>query len=110
MLIELLSGRPPFAGLNSYRDLLEAKRSLPRRLHELLPEEVSCNELLMNFCSRLIAPDPMQRFPTAEAADMQNEGAASFHRQLVKGDLASEYVNEIRLWLEEFKELESESP
>ncbi len=28
------------------------------------------------------------------------QGAASFHRQLVKGDLASEYGNEIRVWLE----------
>ena len=34
------------------------------------------------------------------------EGAASFHRQLIKGDLASEYDNEIRLWLEELKELD----
>ena len=32
---------------------------------------------------------------------LQHDGAASFHRQLVKGDLASEYENEIRLWLEE---------
>jgi hypothetical protein len=34
------------------------------------------------------------------------EGAASFHRQLIKGDLASEYDNEIRLWLEELEELD----
>jgi serine/threonine protein kinase len=108
VLIELLAGQPPFAGLNNYRDLLEAKRLLPRRLRDLLPHEVACNSLLMNFCSRLIATDPMQRFPSAEAADMQNEGAAGFHRQLVKGDMASEYENEIRLWLEEFKELEQD--
>ena len=48
----------------------------------------------------------MRRFPSAEAADLVKEGAASFHRQLIKGDLASEYDNEIRLWLEEIKELE----
>ena len=31
------------------------------------------------------------------------EGAASFHRQLIKGDLASEYENELRLWLDELE-------
>lgn len=101
VLIELLAGQPVFAGLSKYRELLEAKRVLPQRLSQLLPQEVVCNELLMNFCRGLIAPDPMRRFPNAEAADLVKEGAASFHRQLIKGDLASEYENEIRLWLEE---------
>ena len=77
------------------------KRLLPQRLPDILPKEVVCNELLMNFCRGLIAPDPMRRFPSAEAADLKEEGAAAFHRQLIKGDLASEYENEIRLWLEE---------
>ena len=31
------------------------------------------------------------------------EGAAGFHRQLILGGLASEYDNEIRLWLEELQ-------
>lgn len=103
VLIEMLSGDQPFAGMNTLRDLLEAKRLLPHRLPQLLPQEVVCNELLMNFCRTLIAPDPMRRFPNAEAADLLKEGAAAFHRQLIKGDLASEYENEIRLWLEELE-------
>ncbi len=103
VLIEMLSGEQPFAGLNTLRELLEAKRVLPQRLPQLLPQEVVCNELLMNFCRTLIAPDPMRRFPNAEAADLLKEGAAAFHRQLIKGDLASEYENEIRLWLEELE-------
>ncbi len=101
VLIEMLSGRQPFAGLTTYRELLEAKRFLAQRLPQILPQEVVCSELLMSFCRGLIAPDPMRRFPSAEAADLVKEGAASFHRQLIKGDLASEYENEIRLWLEE---------
>jgi serine/threonine protein kinase len=105
-LIEMLAGAPPFAGLTSFRDLLEAKRFLAQRLPRILPEEVVCNELLMNFCRGLIAPDPMRRFPSAEAADLLKEGAANFHRQLIKGDLASEYDNEIRLWLEELENLD----
>jgi len=99
VLIEILSGRPPFAGLDSYRDLLEAKRSIVHRLGQLLPSEVTCNELLMGFIRRLIAPDPNRRFPGAEDADLAKEGAASFHRQLIVGGLASEYENEIRAWL-----------
>ncbi|MGD9723416.1 MAG: serine/threonine-protein kinase [Pirellulales bacterium] len=101
VLIETLAGQSAFAGAHSYRELLEAKRSLPQRLPDLLPQDVVCNELLMNFCRGLIAPDPMRRFPNAEAADLVKEGAASFHRQLIKSDLASEYENEIRVWLEE---------
>lgn len=99
VLIEMLSGMQPFAGLSGYRDLLEAKRLLAQRLPQFLPEEVVINELLMSFIRGLIAPDPMRRFPSAEAADTVKDGAANFHRQLIKGDLASEYENEIRLWL-----------
>ncbi len=106
VLIEMLSGSPPFAGLSNYGDLLEAKRFLAQRLPHILPPEVVVNELLMNFCRGLIAPDPVRRFPSAEAADLVKEGAASFHRQLIKGDLASEYDNEIRLWLEEIQDLD----
>ncbi len=105
VLVEMLAGTPPFDGQTSYRDLLEAKRFLAQRLSHLLPEEVVSSQLLMNFCRGLIAPDPMRRFPSAEAADLVKEGAASFHRQLVKGDLASEYDNEIRLWLEELEDV-----
>jgi serine/threonine-protein kinase len=106
VLIELLAGRPMFSGITTYRELLEAKRTLPQKLGAILPQEVTVNDLLMNFCRLLIAPDPAKRFPSAEAADMLQEGAAAFHRQLVKSDLAAEYGNEIRLWLEELKDLE----
>jgi eukaryotic-like serine/threonine-protein kinase len=103
VLIEMLAGRSPFAGMTTYKDLLEAKRSLAHKLPSILPAEVTCNELLMNFCRGLIAPDPTRRFPSAEAADLVKEGAASFLRQLIVGGLASEYENELRLWLEELQ-------
>jgi len=101
VLVEMLSGQPPFAGLKTRTQLLEAKRVLPQRLPQIMPEEVAINSLLMNFCRTLIAPDPTRRFPSAEAADMLHDGAAAFHRQLIKGDLAAEYDNELRLWLGE---------
>ena len=100
VLIEMLAGVSPFAGLTTYGELLEAKRGLDRRLPELLPPEVAGNELLLNLCQRMTSPDPARRFPSAQAADLDRKGAANFHRQLVKGDLASEYENDIRVWLE----------
>ena len=107
ILVELMAGRSPFEGLTTLRELLEAKRMLAQRLPEFLPGDVTCNELLMNFCRGLVSADPMRRFPDAEAAEMLKEGAAAFHRQLVLGNMSSEYPNEIRLWLEELKELDS---
>ncbi len=101
VLVEMLAGRPPFAGLNTYDELRAAKQSLEARLPELLPQEVSCNDLLLSLCRRLIAFDPGRRFASAEAADLERKGAAEFHRQLVRGGLASEYENDIRVWLEQ---------
>jgi serine/threonine-protein kinase len=102
VLVELLSGQPPFSGsLDTHEQLLDAKRTLPDRLPQLLPAELSHNETLMLFCRRLVSPDPQDRFASAEDADLGDGGAASIQRQLVKMDLASEYANEIRLWLQD---------
>lgn len=101
VLIELLSGQPLFAGINDYAKLLEAKRTLPQRLDTLLPDEVTDSDLLMGICRRLTAPDPMLRYGSAEEADTAEMGFAEFQRTLVRGDLASEYENELRVWLEE---------
>jgi eukaryotic-like serine/threonine-protein kinase len=106
VLIELLAGRQAFAGITDMRELKEAKRTLPMRLVDILPEEVLRCELLCSFIRGMIAFDPVRRFPSAEAAELLKEGAAAFHRQLVIGDLASEYDNDIRLWLEELRELD----
>ncbi|MCC6511953.1 MAG: serine/threonine protein kinase [Pirellulaceae bacterium] len=106
VLIEMLAGRPCFTGDMNLRELLEAKRRLPHQLHEILPAEVTCNDHLMNLCKRCIATDPARRFPSAEAAELLEDGAAQFHRQLVFGDLASEYDHDIRVWLEELRQLD----
>jgi serine/threonine-protein kinase len=103
VLVEMLAGVSPFEGLATYRELIDAKCSLEKRLPELLPPEVSCNELLLHLCRKLVMSDPLRRFPSAQAADLDRKGAADFHRQLVKGDLASEYENDIRVWLEQLE-------
>ena len=100
VLVEMLAGRPPFAATPDHDALGAAKRSLPTRLKAILPTEVVCNGLLMSFIARLIAPNPQDRFTSAEEAHFLEQGAAGFHRQLVHGNLASEYGNEIRAWLE----------
>jgi serine/threonine-protein kinase len=100
VLVEMLAGQCPFEGLTTMAELLEAKATLDQRLPQLLPREVGGNELLLHLCQRLVAPRPEARFPSAEAADLERKGAADFHRQLVKGDLASEYATDIRQWLE----------
>jgi len=101
VLVELLAGRPLFAGIKEYGKLLEAKRTLPQRLPRILPPEVTHSELLMTICRRLTAPDPMLRYASAEQADIGREGLGEFQRSLVRGDLASEYESELRSWLEE---------
>jgi len=101
VLIEVLAGRPLFSGLNTLGELLEAKWTLPQRLDRILPDNVADSDLLMSICRRLTAPDPMLRFGSAEDADTGAGGLAEFQRSLVIGDLASEYENELRVWLEE---------
>jgi eukaryotic-like serine/threonine-protein kinase len=103
VLVEMLAGQTLFPGLMTYQDLVAAKALVHKRLPDLLPPEVSTNELLLNLCQRLTANDPAQRMPSAEAAEFGRKGAADFHRQLVKGDLASEYEHDIRAWLKKIE-------
>ena len=79
---------------------------MEQRLPGLLPDAVVSNELLTDFIRGMIAAEPVDRFPTAEDALLVDKGAAAFHRQLVKGDLASEYENDIRIWVEELLEFD----
>lgn len=108
VLIELLAGVNPFSGLSSLADFLKAKWELPSQLDRILPEEVLCNQLLMNFLRGLIAPDPTRRFVSAEEAEHVEQGAAAFHRQLILSNMSTEYDNDIRLWLEELRHLEND--
>lgn len=106
VLIELLAGQPLFSGATELSELIRLKQNLDSRLDSLLPGEVVCNDLLMAFCRSLIAWDPADRFPSADDAQLVDHGAAAFHRQLVKGDMASEYENDLRIWVEELLEFD----
>ncbi len=50
-------------GQTTFSELLEAKRMIVQRLHERLPREVVCNELLMNLIRSLVAPRPGASLP-----------------------------------------------
>lgn len=99
VLIEMLSGIRPFAGLSRQADLLQAKERIVHTLYEILPEQVAASELLMKVIRGLVSPDPLNRFPSAEAADLFEHGAANFNRQLVTSNLGSEYESDLRMWL-----------
>lgn len=107
VLIEMLAGRACFPSDLDLGGLLEAKRNLPSRLPEILPPDVTCNPLLVNFCKKLILTDPMKRFSNARDAELQKDGAAAFHRQLIFGDLASEYEHDLQLWVNEMSRVEN---
>lgn len=102
VLVELLIGQRLFADVTSYVDLIQAKLDLHNDLPNRLPDDFADDEVLLSLIRRLIHPNLPARFPSAEAADLtENFGAAAFQKHLVKGDLSSEYENEIRLWLRE---------
>lgn len=101
VLVEMLSGKYPFIEAADGMELVAAKRNLPDKLEDLLPEDVARNNTLLGLINRLIAANPEDRFSTAEEADLSDWGALPIQRQLVKGDLDSDYANEIRLWLQE---------
>ena len=103
VLIELISGRNPFAGKRTYDEMVEAKQELPNRLEELLPPKLGNKEFLINFCRKLIAVNPEDRFTNAAEAHINHQGAADYHRQLVMDNASEniEYEHEIGLWLEE---------
>lgn len=103
MLIEMLSGSRPFSGLT--RDqLVQAKHEVLERLPALLPlEEFQFSESLIRLLRGLLHPDPALRFPTAEDAELSDEGAAGFLKELVKSDMSDEYATELRLWIAELE-------
>ncbi len=107
VLLELIAGRRLFPRFRSLEALIESKKTIWEWLPELLPPDVWENELLMGLCRGLTDPDPSARFQSAEAAEYLDEhGASAFHRQLIKADLASDYDQDLRIWIEELLEID----
>jgi len=105
VLIEMLTGKLLFKDCNTLDQLLEKKLHLPEELPGLarsVPryENLDLRLDLLELCTKMIAIDPKERFPDAEAADLGKLGAASFHRQLVKHNLSAEYSRDLGWWID----------
>lgn len=104
VLVEMLTGRLLFDHCKTIDELLAAKLTLADRLEALLPAEIRRDAALHALCRKMTAVDPSERFPDAEAAELdRRHGAASFHRRLVKSDLSTEYDRELAWWIESCK-------
>ncbi|MEO2019118.1 MAG: serine/threonine-protein kinase [Fuerstiella sp.] len=103
MLLEMLTGSKPFAGLK-YSELREAKEGVLDRLPGMLPlDTFAYSEMLILLLRKLLHPDPKKRFASAEEAELSDHGAAEFLRELVKGELSQEYASALRRWIAEME-------
>lgn len=103
MLLEMLTGSKPFAGLN-YAELMEAKNSLIEKLPGMLPvDNFPLSERLIPLLQKLVHPNPNKRFSSAEEAELSEEGTAGFLRELVLSERSQEYASELRQWIAEME-------
>lgn len=106
VLLELIAGKNLFQEAKTLDALISAKENLWETVYEQLPSDIADNDLLMGLCRGLTDPDPEARFQSAEAAEYYDDGASAFHRQLIKADLATDYDQDIRVWIDELLEIE----
>ena len=103
VFLELLTGKSLFSRQGTH---LQEKRSICYQIEQILGEPLCYNSVLVEFCKKLVAPNPADRFQSAdEAVTSDANGAAAILRQLVKMDLASEYSNDLRVLLEDLSEM-----
>lgn len=103
MLLEMLTGSKPFAGLN-YSELLEAKNGLIEKLPGMLPiDTFPLSDRLIPLLQKLVHPNPNKRFSSAEEAELSEEGTAGFLRELVLSERSQEYAMELRQWIAEME-------
>lgn len=101
VVLELLSGKYPFAGVADGAELISVKKDIWYRIPELLPKDVARNSTLVTLLSKMIAPNPADRFQSLEEADLSDSGAAEIQRQLVKVNMTTEVENEMRILMQE---------
>ena len=99
--LEMLRGErlfPPEMGTNELA-LLQAKRELPGRLYDLLPEHVRQNAQFLLMLQRLLDPNVAGRFATAEEAEVGSTGLAMLHKQLTLAGKDTDYGRELENYL-----------
>lgn len=103
VVLELLSGKIPFVGVTDKDELIQLKQDMWERVEEILPADVARNSTLVEMISKMIAPDPADRFNSLEDAELADNGAAALQRQLVKVDMDTVVANEMRVFLQELR-------
>ncbi|MCR5164306.1 MAG: serine/threonine protein kinase [Thermoguttaceae bacterium] len=108
VLIELLSGQIPFTIVRdrvpvTFEDLGNQKMTLHKNLSQILPEDVLRNTKLVNCLIRMIHPDLNCRFQSAKEVIVSEDGISEIYRSLVRGDLVSEYDEDIKYWIRSLK-------
>ena len=107
VFLELLTGKSLFSRQSTH---LQEKRSICYHIEQILGEPLCYNSVLVEFCKKLVAPNPADRFQSAdEAVTSDANGAAAILRQLVKMNLASEYSNDLRVLLEDLSEMNNDN-
>ncbi len=101
VMLELLSGKIPFVGVTDKNELIQLKKDMWERVAEILPADVARNSKLVEMISKMIAPDPADRFDSLEVIELSDNGAAALQRQLVKVDMDTVVANEMRVLLQE---------
>ena len=83
--------------------MLEAKKSLPDRLKEILPGNILKSKHLVELCRRLIDPDLNQRFPSAAESIVDRKGTYEFNKDLILSNLGVCNFQEVSQWLADVK-------
>jgi len=76
-------------------DLLQLKMKLPDLLESILPPHVLDNKDLVAILRRFIEPDPVERYSSAQEAEVGEGGLRVIDQQLVQAGLASEYGRDL---------------
>jgi eukaryotic-like serine/threonine-protein kinase len=99
--LEMLRGERLFAVEipQTEAELLRAKRELPGRLYDLLPDHVRNNAQFLVLLQRFLEPNPAGRFASAEEAEIGGTGLAMLHKQLTLAGKDTEYGRELENYL-----------
>lgn len=100
ILLEILTGKYPYAATESDKEIIELKEDLWKRKKDLLPPDLARNELIVELLSKMIAPDPDDRFETMEEV---GHVAQEIQEQLVKSNMSTDAAMELRYFMEDLE-------
>lgn len=85
--------------------LIRQKHILYENLPAFFPQDLAKNEHLVEFCRYLIHPDPQRRCQSAIEAVVSSRGISNIMRELVIGNLASEFDCDLQYWVRTLKKM-----